>query len=419
MDLSTFFDAFTSEDSTVFMVFNIIFFLFGFILAWILWGGRVRRLRNELKTVQDKAYGTEAELTVAREQIEANKKTLLEWKKNTDQAKGDLQTLQLAHDRLRTQCRALEEKNGQLNEMVESYESNIEVLNEQIVGLRTQNTLLSSEQQQGTSLSEDAVDGLAEMQSSYNATIRRMAAFEEKLQQLENDNQSLRSEIDDIKGGGAPLELGAIAVEQPASVEDDATESEDAAKQAARLDVQAAIGTKIPKAKAKHQDDLKLINGIGPFIENQLNEIGIYTYEQVASFDKELIERITIAIGFFPGRILRDDWVGQAGRLAEIKEEHPDALISQAVFPNKPSDLKIVEGIGPKIEKVLKKAGIKTWSELAGTNPDDLKEILLQAGDRYRMHTPTTWPVQAQLALDGEWARLKEYQDYLKGGREE
>jgi len=58
-----------------------------------------------------------------------------------------------------------------------------------------------------------------------------------------------------------------------------------------------------------------LIAGIGPFIENKLNDIGIYTFEQITQLDDELIGYITEAIQFFPGRIQRDDWVGQAKKL--------------------------------------------------------------------------------------------------------
>ncbi len=64
-------------------------------------------------------------------------------------------------------------------------------------------------------------------------------------------------------------------------------------------------------------DDLKRIRGIGPFIEKKLNAVGIYTFEQISKFDKNDIHTVTEAIAFFPGRIERDDWVGQAGKLKD------------------------------------------------------------------------------------------------------
>jgi len=102
--------------------------------------------------------------------------------------------------------------------------------------------------------------------------------------------------------------------------------------------------------------------------------------------------------------------------LYQTKLNNPDALTGSK-NPSNPEDLKVVEGIGPKIEQLLKNDGIKTWRDLANAKVDRLKGILDAAGDRYRIHDPGTWAEQAQLAADGDWDKLKEYQDFLQGGR--
>lgn len=81
-------------------------------------------------------------------------------------------------------------------------------------------------------------------------------------------------------------------------------------------------------------------------------------------------------------------------------------------------DLKMIEGIGPKIEELLHEGGIKTWADLAGAPLDQVQAILDAAGPRYRIHDPATWAKQAQLAADGQWAELEDYQGRLQGGRE-
>lgn len=63
------------------------------------------------------------------------------------------------------------------------------------------------------------------------------------------------------------------------------------------------------------KEDLTKINGIGPYIEQRLNEIGIYNYEQISRFKEEDIRVLTDLIDFFPGRIERDNWIGQAEAL--------------------------------------------------------------------------------------------------------
>jgi NADH-quinone oxidoreductase subunit E len=63
-------------------------------------------------------------------------------------------------------------------------------------------------------------------------------------------------------------------------------------------------------------DDLKLISGVGPKIEAILNEIGIHTFAQVASWKKAEREWVDGYLSFH-GRIERDDWVKQAKALAK------------------------------------------------------------------------------------------------------
>jgi predicted flap endonuclease-1-like 5' DNA nuclease len=64
-------------------------------------------------------------------------------------------------------------------------------------------------------------------------------------------------------------------------------------------------------------------------------------------------------------------------------------------------DLKVVEGIGPRIEEVLHGAGISSWAKLAATNPGQLATVLAAAGPELQVHDPSTWPQQAVLALGG------------------
>jgi predicted flap endonuclease-1-like 5' DNA nuclease len=91
-----------------------------------------------------------------------------------------------------------------------------------------------------------------------------------------------------------------------------------------------------------------------------------------------------------------------------------------AAAPSKPAkkdDLKVVEGIGPKIEELCQNAGIYTFADLASSTPERVKEILSAAGPRFQMHDPTTWPDQAALARDGKWDELKKWQDELNKGK--
>lgn len=67
------------------------------------------------------------------------------------------------------------------------------------------------------------------------------------------------------------------------------------------------------------KDNLQLINGIGPKMEEVLNSIGIFSFVQVSNMTKveyDLLDEITES---FPGRAERDDWAGQAKTLINNK----------------------------------------------------------------------------------------------------
>lgn len=63
-------------------------------------------------------------------------------------------------------------------------------------------------------------------------------------------------------------------------------------------------------------DDLKLIGGVGPKLEETLNALGIWHFEQVAALSQSDIAWVDERLRF-KGRIERDNWVGQARTLAE------------------------------------------------------------------------------------------------------
>ena len=65
-------------------------------------------------------------------------------------------------------------------------------------------------------------------------------------------------------------------------------------------------------------DDLKAIKGIGPDLERQLNNLGLYRFDQLAKMSDADLAWIDSHITRFKGRCFRDDWVGQAkSRLAK------------------------------------------------------------------------------------------------------
>ena len=124
------------------------------------------------------------------------------------------------------------------------------------------------------------------------------------------------------------------------------------------------------------------------------------------------------ALGFIIGWALRA--ASCQKQIAKLEAEWADRLAAASASGGvaHKEDLKKVEGIGPRIEKMLNDDQIFTWAELADAEVSRLKGLLRRGGDRYRMHDPSSWPNQAKLAAEGRWEELEEYQEVLQGGRE-
>jgi len=78
--------------------------------------------------------------------------------------------------------------------------------------------------------------------------------------------------------------------------------------------------SRIGAASADDADNLQKIIGIGPYTEEKLNTIGIYTYDQISKFNARDIEIVTDLIHFFPDRIVNDNWVAKAKLLLQSKQ---------------------------------------------------------------------------------------------------
>lgn len=73
--------------------------------------------------------------------------------------------------------------------------------------------------------------------------------------------------------------------------------------------------TGLVTARDDTPDDLKLVKGIGRQNEGRLHGLGIWHFEQIAGWTPENVEWVGGYLAF-PGRIEREDWVGQAKLLA-------------------------------------------------------------------------------------------------------
>ncbi|MEZ2222584.1 hypothetical protein [Rhizobium sp. RCC_161_2] len=120
-------------------------------------------------------------------------------------------------------------------------------------------------------------------------------------------------------------------------------------------------------------DDLKLIDGVGPVNEGKLHELGIWTFRQIAAWTPENAEWVGSYMAF-PGRIEREDWIGQAAQLAKGLGTEPsrwadlgDASASSGFASSAPAAAPVAAGDHPGQRPPSAVKGVAT--------PDNLKRI--------------------------------------------
>ena len=126
-------------------------------------------------------------------------------------------------------------------------------------------------------------------------------------------------------------------------------------------------------------------------MEDLLNGFGIKSWEQLSDLDKDGVATVDAALEDFPGRIERDEWVPQA--IAIMENGHkPVKRAPKKRVKKKPSwqkgltklgtpgaghkdDLKVINGIGPKMEGILNSFGIQAWEQLAVLKKKEVEDV--------------------------------------------
>jgi predicted flap endonuclease-1-like 5' DNA nuclease len=203
------------------------------------------------------------------------------------------------------------------------------------------------------------------------------------------------------------------------------------------------VSTSVSRSELVATNHLQVLEGIGPKVEEILNNNGISNFAQLSQKTPQQLRDILDTFGTKYRMIDPEPWISQSilannqdwdglviAQREQYKLKNPkvnhlvDTKIEKhfmklgIIKKYTQDDLKAVEGIGPKIEQLLHADGIKSWENLANTSVEKLKTILSNAGPKYMLADPTTWPKQAGLANNSLWAELEELQKVLKGGKE-
>lgn len=280
------------------------------------------------------------------------------------------------------------------------------------------------------------IDTLREDRDSYHAQLSNLqkdfASVDYQLDEAKKEIMSLKAALSSCEGDKSILLADLEAAKSAGAATTGLGIMGAAAASDRGVDYAALLGT----------DNHQIVEGVGPKIDGLLKAAGIANWADLANSSVERIQGVLDDAGSRYRLADPKTWPRQAalaneGKWDELIEyqkfldtgvetkgdfETPSKVQKMIVkllgYSTNPEDLKVVEGIGPKIEGLLKDAGIKNWSDLAVATTDRLKEVLAAAGDRYKLANPSTWAKQAGLAAEAKWDELRAYQDYLDGGKD-
>ena len=249
---------------------------------------------KELSSAVQEAYSRRDELQREIKDIRSNLEVAVS---ERDQLQSDMaarnsadEILRLKDQRIEKLTRELENWQDRLpplidrfrirNEEAEQLESELEQAHERIREL------------------ESALDGADEEQTR----IEPVTDPDELTEGLDASNDSAEHYVEELLAGNDDLSEEAESEPEPEAEEDDDDDDYDEEP--------------VPEGNSP-RDDLQQIKGVGPAIEKTLNEMGIFSFQQLAEMSEYDIDRVARRLKGFRTRIYREDWIGQARELRD------------------------------------------------------------------------------------------------------
>ncbi|MDC3267856.1 putative Ig domain-containing protein [bacterium] len=290
-------------------------------------------------------------------------------------------------------------------QMAENAKKGVEIVKEKVVAAKVATDAKLAERK--TAKEAKA----AEAKAQADADAKEAKAAEQKAEK-EAEKQAKAQADADAKEAKAQADADAKAAKEAKAAEEKAEKEAAAKKKAEKKPASKEVKKKeelkrvqersetidfsiLGTAKASDKDDLQVMKGIGPFIEEKLNALGIYTYLQVSKMTSKLETDVNEAIEFFPGRVKRDQWVNQAKillgedvkldekalkqaedleRISKKAESIDFATLGVASASEKDS-LQTIKGIGPFIEEKLNALGIYTFEQVGNMTPEIEEQV--------------------------------------------
>ena len=292
---------FDGNQILILLFFSLLTFLVGLLLGYFLRQRRARQMRDVLND-REKSLEIASQASASlQNQLDLANADLSKSVFETGELKARASRWEDEFQRKNAEFIALQQENVKLKSSNEAFASNIEDLNHQILGLKVRTSSNSQ-----SALLHETGPGLSD-------SIERLEAMVERLSRMEAENTQLKAALAEALERAEVLR--AALPDSVPTITFDLPENDEPALAFKRESSVEQTPLTTPET-GENADDLTRIEGIGPFIARLLQQQGVTSFAQISLWTDADVEHITKAIGYFPGRISRDNWVGQAKILA-------------------------------------------------------------------------------------------------------
>ncbi len=203
---------------------------------------------------------------------------------------------------LRGQLGGLQKEKSGLHDQLRLLEKENQSARKHVAEWQHEGSLLSEVKKVTEPLLQQAKHQVDILEQELKQHQRRYENLKEETDSIRRTADQLRSELAEERAHEAKLQAALEVKQTP--------EKQPVAEKSDKIHSRFT-----PSTWQTKKDDLTLISGIGPGIQRKLNDIGIYSFQQISEFSPQDIDAVAASLKVFRGRIGRDNWIGQAAAL--------------------------------------------------------------------------------------------------------
>ena len=275
--------------------------------------GRVSEIQNQMALMKRHAAELQSEFLKSREFYKGELTKAFERRKDLEDKLKQNRAEQASFANLLESSQSEQESVNRMLASAQKRLGQMDILEQDVIRLEAEKAQLNHDyslaKQEIETLQRDVAE-LDELKVQNRELAEVLKSMENSRKQYEVDAKRYRETAEQAEQKSETLRLRLDDVEK--NFQEFERQQREALKYARKSSVPKAVNG---KKKKMQKDDLQEIVGIGKVFEHALNELGIYTFQQIANFGLSDIARVNAALKGSEGRMEADDWIGQAREL--------------------------------------------------------------------------------------------------------